>query len=110
MKKTIFVLLSLCALSAHGDSQSGKVIGFLPYTNSGKEVLLLKVQGNNSGGCNSSGRYAIDNTSPHFKMTYAAILAAFHSQTDVFVAYSQSCNSWSNAWDVTYVCSGGINC
>ncbi len=106
----IFAVLMFSALAANADSQSGKIVGFVPYTKGGKEVFLFKFQGNNTGGCNSSGRFAMDSTSLHFKATYAAILAAFNSQSDVFVAYSQSCNAWSNAWDVTYVCTGAINC
>lgn len=110
IKRIMLVSLCLHAFSAHADSQLAKVVGFLPYTAAGKEVLLFKLQANNYGGCNASGRYAIDSSSPHFKATYAAILSSFHAQNDVFVAYSQSCNSWSNAWDVAYVCVGSINC
>jgi hypothetical protein len=55
-----------------------------------------------------SGRFAIDSSSLHFKATVAAIVSAFHSQSQVFVAYSDgpSCLAWSNAADIHYVCVG----
>lgn len=53
MKKIIFSFLFLHALAASADAQTGKVTGFVPYTNAGKEVVLFKIAGNNTGGCNS---------------------------------------------------------
>ena len=111
MKKVAFALLVFHVALANAGSQAGRISGFVPYTNFvGREILIFKLENNPSSGCNASGRYAIDSSSPHFKATQAAIIAAFHAQTDVFVVFTESCNTWVNAWDVAYVCTGTINC
>ena len=110
MKKHLGWALALYAVTASADMQTGKIAGFVPGTYDGKEVLIFKLEGNLSGGCNTSARYAIDSSSAHFKATQASIIAAFHAQADITVSYSQSCNLFPNAWDVGYVCTGSINC
>jgi hypothetical protein len=49
------------------------------------------------GGCNHTGRYAIDGTQLGYKSILAAIIAVFHAQTPVTVADSQLCNAFSNS-------------
>ena len=108
-----FVLLALAvfATTADAGAQSGKVAGFVPYKNSsGGEMIIFKLEGNVGSGCNVSQRFAIDASSQHFKGTQAAILAAFHAKTELRVVYNETCNVFGNAWDVSYVCAGAINC
>lgn len=110
MKKYLVALLCLYSLAVNADSHYGKIVGFLPYASGSREMIIFKMDNSPVSGCNVTGRFAIDGTSPHYKATVAAIIAAFHAQTDVAVAYTQSCNVWSNSWDVNYVCTGSANC
>ena len=91
-------------------SQTGKVTGYIPYEAAGKEVLIVQMQGNAAGGCNSTGRFAIDSSTMKFKGTSAAAIAAFHAQSDVTIIYTQTCNAWGNAWDIQSFCVGAISC
>jgi hypothetical protein len=110
IKSVVIIALAAVAYTASADTQTGKIAGFGPGTYNGKEAFVFKLEGSPSGGCNYTGRYALDTSSPHYKTTVASIMAAFHAQADVYVSYSQSCNIFPNAWDVSYVCTGAINC
>ncbi len=110
MKKTLCAVLCLCATLAVAQSQTAKVTGYIPYENGGREIFLLKLQSNVAGGCNTTARFAIDSTALRFKGTQAAVMAAFHTQTDVTVSYTQTCGAWGNAWDISYVCVGSAAC
>jgi hypothetical protein len=83
---------------------------YIPYDDGSKQVFIFNFEGNVSGGCNSTARFAIDSTSLKFKGTTAALMVAYQSQTDVTVLYSQTCGAWGNAWDVRAVCVGKIPC
>jgi hypothetical protein len=110
MKKILFSILCLCATQASAQSQTSSITGYLPYQANGKQIFLFQLQGNVAGACNTTGRFAIDSSSLHFKSVQAAIMAAFHSQSTVTVAYAQTCNTWGNAWDISYVCVGNLPC
>ena len=90
--------------------QTGEIIGYLPYSQAGKEIIFFKLQGNVSAGCNITGRFAMDDSSLRYKTTVSAVIAAFHSKTPIMVDYSSSCNTWGNAADVNFICIGNINC
>ena len=110
MKKHLAWVLALCATTAGADSLSGKIAGFGAGTYNGRETFVFRLEGTASGGCNSTGRYALDSLAPNYKTTVASIIAAYHAQADVFVNYSQSCNTFPNAWDANYICVGTISC
>lgn len=110
MKFIIFVVLCLYAALSGAEQQAGKITGYIPYESGGKAILIMQIQGNVSGGCNTTSRFAVDDSAPKFKGTQAAVIAAFHSQADVKVIYSQTCNAYGNAWDIVGVCVGNLPC
>ncbi len=110
MKKYGWSLLAILSVSAMADMQVAKIVGFVPFSIAGKEVFIFKLEGNPAGGCNDTGRYAINSDQLHFKATQSSLIAAYHAQTTVTVNYSKSCNIYPNAWDTNYVCTGPINC
>jgi hypothetical protein len=110
MKKVLFATLCICTTLAVAQSQTAKVSGYVPYDSGGRQILIFQLQGNVSGGCNTTARFAIDSTSLRFKSTQAALMAAFHTQSNVTVAYSQTCSAWSNSWDIAHLCVGIVPC
>ncbi len=110
MKKMLFAILYLYVTLASAELQTATVTGYIPYQTSGKQVLLFQLQGNVSGTCNDTARFAIDSSAVHFKNVLAAIMAAHHAQSTITVSYSKTCNAWGNAWDITHVCVGSIPC
>ncbi len=90
--------------------QSGKVIGFVPYSVDEKEVLIFKLENNITTTCNTTGRFAIDSTSPRYKGTFSTVLAAYYAKTPIIVYYFPTCNSWRNSADVDFICVGSVNC
>lgn len=111
MRSIVFAALLVLA-SAAVAQQSGavKVTGYVPYESGANKVLIFQIQGMPSGGCNTTGRLAISSANPKFNGTQAAIMAAYHTQSDVQVSYSQVCNSFYNAWDANFVCVGNMPC
>jgi hypothetical protein len=113
MKKIFLAMFLMLSSFSYGQEQllqTGKITGYIPYEFEGKEVFVLQLEGNVSGGCNTTGRFAIDSSQLKFKATRAAVMAAFHSQTPVTVFYNQTCNSFVNTWDVRWVCVGNLPC
>ena len=110
MKKYLAAIMVLLAFRATADTQAGKIIGFMPWTSAGKEMFIFKIDNNPVGGCNFTGRFAIDSTSPVYKTTVAVVVAAFHAQSDIVVGYTKSCTAWENSWDVSYFCTGSVSC
>ena len=105
----MFVLLLLVNIS-FAATQSGKVSGFLPYSSGDKKIIIFKLVNNVSEGCNVTGRFAMDDSSPRYQATLSSVIAAFHAQSTVNVNYLNTCNAWSNSADVNYICVGNINC
>jgi hypothetical protein len=111
MKKFVILMcLIFCTLAKAQTFQTAKITGYIPSSWQGKEVILVQIEGNVSGGCNTTSRFAIDSSQLHFKSVRAAIMAAFASQTLIIAAYTQTCNMFPNAWDLAYVCVGSIPC
>lgn len=112
MMKTM-VMLALAALlssQAFAARQAGEIQGFIPFNHDGREIFIFSVQNNVSGGCNTTARFAIDETSPSFRTTVSSLLAAFHGQTEIQVDYKDTCTAWGNSADINFICVGGINC
>jgi hypothetical protein len=110
MRKIIFLFYFVISTTTFAATQIAEIQGFLPYSRDGKEVLIFKLDNNVQEGCNDSARFAIDETSPRYKTTVSAVLAAFHSKTPITVAYLPTCNTWYNAADVNYICVGNADC
>jgi hypothetical protein len=111
MKHTAITIL-LLAISSNifAAKQSGTITGFIPYSTGTKEILIFKLKDNISGGCNTTGRFAIDSTSVRYKATLSAVIASYHAQTPIKVEYKQTCNSWGNSADISFICVGDISC
>lgn len=108
--RAFILLIMTFTLPVFAASQVGEITGYIPYSSGSKTIMIFKLKNNVVNGCNTTGRFAIASTSPRFKATEAAVLAAFHSKTPVRVAYLNSCNAWGNSADVNYICVGDINC
>ena len=112
MKKFLAIVLALVSFSALAELQShkGKITGYIASKNSTAEIFYFKLEGNPVGGCNTTSRFAVDSNSVHYKGIQSAVLASFHSKTEVNVYFNGSCNSAPNAFDVLWVCVGDIPC
>lgn len=108
----VFLLtLPTIVLSAtHAGRNTGVVTGYIPYSNAGKEVFFVKITNSSTSGCNTTGRFAIDDDSERFDVTRSAVIAAYHAQTPVTIVFKASCDTWSNATDINYMCFGNIPC
>jgi hypothetical protein len=104
------LLLAAGSACAQSYSQAGTLNGYIPFDDGVKQILIFQLAGNAQGGCNTTARFAIDSNAPKFKGTMAAVMAAYHTQTPVTVVYTQTCNSWTNAWDVGHICVGQLPC
>jgi len=110
MKLIITFSLLLVSLSSFAGDQYGKIVGYVPYHSGGVKHFAFKLENNIVEGCNTSGRFYIDESNLSYNEVVSSLIAAFHSKTDVKVNYSTTCNVWSNSYDANYVCIGGINC
>lgn len=110
MNKIIITFLALLSFGAFAERQNGEISGLVPYEIGGKKILIFKLNGNVSGGCNTTARFAIDQSKQNYDLMSSTILSAFHSKTPVQVEYTKTCNSWGNTYDARFVCIGDINC
>ena len=111
--KKCFALLALLAImgtSFANGRHTSTITGYVPYLHNGKAIFIFQLKDNPSGSCNNTARFAIDQSSPHFKATQAAVMQAFHSNTPVTVLFNQACSSWVNSWDAHAVCVGNLPC
>ncbi len=91
-------------------SQTGKVTGYVPYHNGTLKSFGFKLENNIIEGCNTTGRFHFDSEMVEFNQMVSSIIAAYHSNTEVKVNYSTTCNTLGNSFDTNYVCVGNINC
>jgi hypothetical protein len=111
MKKLMAVIsFFICAFANAENFQTGKVIGYIPSDFQGKELFFVQIEGNATGGCNTTSRFVIDSSQPKFKSVRAAIMASFYSQVPIVAVYNQTGNTFPNSWDLLYVCVGPIPC
>lgn len=113
MKKFVALIIFTFCLVANAEnyqSPSAKITGFVPYDFQGKELFFVQIEGSVAGGCNTTGRFVIDSSQPRFKSVRATIMASFYAQLPIVVAYANTCNTYSNSWDLLYVCVGSIPC
>jgi len=92
------------------NTQLGNLDGYLPYSNGTKEIFFFKLDSTSASGCNGTNRYAIDSDHKNFKSVVSAVMASFHSKTPIRVRYEETCNTFSNAFDSSYICIGDIPC
>lgn len=80
------------------------IIGAAVYYYGSKSILFIDIDGDKSGmaSCASSGRFAIDSTTPNFKEMVSIALTAYTSKeksVDIYV--NPTCNHWGNSQDIT---------
>lgn len=98
-------------MHAHSASETGKIIGYIPYTLGSEEMFFIKLDKNdNAEQCNTYGRFTMTSSNPRFKSTQAAVLAAFMAKTEVTVRGLGSCNNSQGSEDMNYICLGVIPC
>jgi hypothetical protein len=110
MNKWLLILCGLFPLGVQAGRISGEISGFVPYESVGKKILIFKLKNSVADSCNTTARFAFDQTKVNFDLMSATILAAFHAKTPVQVEYNKTCNALSNAFDARFVCLGDINC
>lgn len=104
------LLLQLGSAFASVKSYTGKVKGYIVSKSGTEKLFYFTLEGNPSGGCNTTGRFLITGASTSHDGTQAAIMTAFQSKTDVNVYYDEVCSTGENAWDIRWVCVGNIPC
>ena len=112
MKKIFAIVLALISFSAHAElkSHKGKITGYIASEQGANKVFFFKLEGNPSGGCNTTSRFVVESTSPRYEGIQSAILASFHSKTEVNVYFHETCNTGQNGFDSLWVCVGDIPC
>jgi len=111
-KAVAIIFLILVSTFTYAGTGIGKITGVIPYVkSSGERIFFIKVDSTlDAPSCNETNRFALSDTKPHFDITVSAILAAYHSKSDVKVRGHGSCNYWSNSEDINYICFGDIPC
>ena len=78
------------------------IIGAGVFVYGDKSILLVDISGDKSNmpACASTGRFAIDSSSPAYKDVVALVMTAYtKGDTNVDINATSSCASWANAQD-----------
>lgn len=114
MQKIILTLVLSLSVSANAmafaERMTGKVKGYSPYHWSGNKVIIFHMENNPSGGCNTTGRFALSSAHVNYDAFVAAIMAAYHANDTVAVLYNEACNMFPNAYDLYAFCVGEMVC
>lgn len=99
----LFLLLfSLPTLQAAEYFRDRTIIGAGVFASAGKSILLIDISGDKSTmpACATTGRFAIDSSSPAFKDVVALVMTAYaKGDTNVDINATGSCIGWANAQD-----------
>lgn len=106
----ILVLLFSTAIVNAGNVVGKKITGYIASQNAGRELFIFQTEGQPTEGCNETARFAVDSNSPLYKGVQTAVIAAYHSNSDVSLSYLNSCNALGNAADIQWVCVGNLPC
>ena len=110
MRAILFLLLAIASSNAIAERQVGIVSGVIVSEENDKKLFFFKLKNNLVSGCNTTGRYAFDESKDNYYLMSSAILTAFKMKEEVTVEYTPTCNAWPNSFDIRYVCMGDINC
>ena len=103
--------LMLVATSAVAGSGSGTVTDFIPGSAGSNAIFVFEASSTSgSPACDTTQRFAIASTSPHYSTTVAAVMAAYGTGAAVSAVGLGTCNVLPNAEDLNYVCVGAIPC
>lgn len=109
--KKLWIGLALVATTAVAGSGSGTVTGFIPGNAGGSAIFVFQASSvSGSPACDTTQRFAIASTSPHYNTTVAAVIAAYGTGASVNAVGLGTCNVLLNAEDLNYVCVGSIPC
>src|SRR5262245_18795305 len=114
MRRTIIsallVLISTTAVAA--GTGTGRIVGYVPSTSGGRPEFVLVTTETISGTapCNTTGRFGLSSSDPKYKSVFASIVAAYHAGTEVHIFGLGTCDVFSNAEDISYICFGSIAC
>lgn len=99
----LFLLLfSLPIVQAAEYFRDRTIIGAGVFASAGKSILLIDISGDKSTmpACATTGRFAIDSSSPAFKDVVALVMTVYaKGETNVDINATSSCTSWANAQD-----------
>lgn len=104
----ILLVLGLCSALTVQNIQAAEycrdrtIIGAGMFASAGKSILLIDISGDKSTmpACATTGRFAIDSSSPAFKDVVALVMTAYaKGDTNVDINATGSCISWANAQD-----------
>ena len=109
-KTAMLLIAATLPLSPMAAVQEGKITGYIPFSHQGKKIIFIKLEDSIENGCNTTGRFAMNDYNPRYEGTAAAAMAAYHSQEEVKVVYGPTCNTWFNSADIQYICIGDIDC
>ena len=113
LKTIFFLLLSLSLLSnpANSGTATGVVTGYIPYSSGSEALFFIKVTNHTNGpACNVTGRFTMTSANAKYQSTNVAIIAALAAGTNIIAKGYDTCNNWSNAEDLNYICFGDIPC
>lgn len=107
------VILLFCsnAFSANGFLRGRTITGVGIHYVGSNSLLLININGDKSSmiPCASTGRLAINSTSPHYKELVSLVFAAYLSgQNNVDIYVADTCNYFGNAQDIISIKVGDI--
>jgi hypothetical protein len=107
------IAISVCS-AVYAATAHGRVLGFMPFSSGTTEMFFIKMEiiqnAPQTPACNTTERFTMTSTNTRYKQTFAAILSAYHAESPVRVYGAGTCNNWSNAEDIAYICVGDISC
>lgn len=109
----IFLMASMfSSVSLASGSGTGSILGYIPSTTgSAQEFFVVSTSAiTGTPSCNTSSRFALSSADPKYKSTLASVMAAFYSGAQVHIVGNGTCNVFSNAEDIAYICFGSIPC
>lgn len=113
MHKFIIIILLLFSASAFAQSglATGKVIGYIPYSQGVEEMFFINIENlSNTPSCNTTLRLTMKSNNPRYKATQAAVLAALMSGMKVKAKGNGTCNNIGNSEDLRLICLGDTPC
>ncbi|RZQ52627.1 hypothetical protein C1E23_13280 [Pseudoalteromonas phenolica] len=110
MKYLSMFLLLIFSFKTFAERQTGIITGLVPFESNGKKIIVFKLEDNVSGECNTTARFAFDDSKINYDLMASTLLSAYHSKTRVQVEFNRTCHAWGNSFDSRYICIGDINC